>query len=374
MAYWRTLKLLLWKNFVLRKRQKIRLVVELVWPLVLFLILVWVKQAKQDELKTFYHNCHFESKAMPSAGVGTWVQSQICTYNNTCHEYPVQKDRNRNDTMGILAESLFVDLSGIAEDRGTDIFRLLLLNQDVEKLRTLSGKIDNVTAIVPAEGIVVEKLMLEPSALRDLVTSEGIPLSSSTVDAVMASRLNPLAFAKDPNDAIAAFSRDPRSTLCNATVLAHYLVFPDEATGQAVSDDSCTLTDDQLVVMATEFFVQLNTTAVIEQMSVMVALNSGGDTLNVAEWEYSLTTLVSVFKEVIELNSFAALMDTMTGSSNPLTDASLDNNTSQLVAHCCVEATRQSSQLYRMIQTLPPISSVASTTTTLSSTSMTIHL
>jgi hypothetical protein len=39
----RQLQLLLWKNFQLRKRKKFRLLIEIIWPLVLFLILVWVR-------------------------------------------------------------------------------------------------------------------------------------------------------------------------------------------------------------------------------------------------------------------------------------------------------------------------------------------
>lgn len=39
----RQLYLLLWKNFQLRKRRKIRFIIEILWPLTLFLILVWVR-------------------------------------------------------------------------------------------------------------------------------------------------------------------------------------------------------------------------------------------------------------------------------------------------------------------------------------------
>ncbi|KAI4590742.1 hypothetical protein MJG53_001791 [Ovis ammon polii x Ovis aries] len=43
MGFARQIKLLLWKNWTLRKRQKIRFVVELVWPLSLFLVLIWLR-------------------------------------------------------------------------------------------------------------------------------------------------------------------------------------------------------------------------------------------------------------------------------------------------------------------------------------------
>uniref|UniRef100_A0A8C4INI3 P-type phospholipid transporter n=1 Tax=Dicentrarchus labrax TaxID=13489 RepID=A0A8C4INI3_DICLA len=77
--------LLLWKNFTLRKRQKVRLVVEVVWPLFLFFILVWVRSTN----KPFYKGqCHYPNKAMPSAGVLPWLQGMMCNIDNPCLNYP----------------------------------------------------------------------------------------------------------------------------------------------------------------------------------------------------------------------------------------------------------------------------------------------
>uniref|UniRef100_A0A3Q3GSS5 P-type phospholipid transporter n=1 Tax=Labrus bergylta TaxID=56723 RepID=A0A3Q3GSS5_9LABR len=77
--------LLLWKNFTLRKRQKVRLVVEVIWPLFLFFILVWVRTTNNPIYKG---QCHYPNKAMPSAGVLPWLQGMICNINNPCLNYP----------------------------------------------------------------------------------------------------------------------------------------------------------------------------------------------------------------------------------------------------------------------------------------------
>ena len=80
-----------------------RLLVEIVWPLLLFLILFLVRLRG---LKKNHHECketvcwlcsvsylvwsyltgYFEEKAMPSAGFIPFVQNFICTFNNTCHQ------------------------------------------------------------------------------------------------------------------------------------------------------------------------------------------------------------------------------------------------------------------------------------------------
>ncbi|TNN85158.1 Retinal-specific ATP-binding cassette transporter [Liparis tanakae] len=77
--------LLLWKNFTLRKRQKVRLVVELIWPLFLFVILVLVRSTNKPIYK---RQCHYPNKAMPSAGVLPWLQGMTCNIKNPCLKYP----------------------------------------------------------------------------------------------------------------------------------------------------------------------------------------------------------------------------------------------------------------------------------------------
>ncbi|XP_012926503.1 retinal-specific ATP-binding cassette transporter [Heterocephalus glaber] len=85
MGFARQIQLLLWKNWTLRKRQKIRFVVELVWPLSLFLVLIWLRNANPLYSQ---HECHFPNKAMPSAGVLPWLQGIFCNMNNPCFQSP----------------------------------------------------------------------------------------------------------------------------------------------------------------------------------------------------------------------------------------------------------------------------------------------
>ncbi|XP_054283394.1 retinal-specific phospholipid-transporting ATPase ABCA4-like [Macrosteles quadrilineatus] len=83
MAFMLQLRMLMWKNFLLRKRQKFRLLVELVWPLFLFLILMWVRRRG---LRVNIQECHFTPKAMPSVGQLPFLQSFLCSFNNTCYK------------------------------------------------------------------------------------------------------------------------------------------------------------------------------------------------------------------------------------------------------------------------------------------------
>uniref|UniRef100_T1IIG4 ABC transporter domain-containing protein n=1 Tax=Strigamia maritima TaxID=126957 RepID=T1IIG4_STRMM len=87
MAFFKQLRLLCWKNFTLQRRQKKRLITEILWPLSLFLILMWVRTR---ELKLYFNECHYEQKAMPSAGSIPLLQTYLCSMNNTCHKQRIQ--------------------------------------------------------------------------------------------------------------------------------------------------------------------------------------------------------------------------------------------------------------------------------------------
>ncbi|XP_048833509.1 retinal-specific phospholipid-transporting ATPase ABCA4-like [Brienomyrus brachyistius] len=79
------IQLFLWKNWTLHNRQKIRLFVEIMWPAVLCLGLVWLRKA----IPLYqHHQCHFPNKAMPSAGIFPWIQGIFCNINNPCFWYP----------------------------------------------------------------------------------------------------------------------------------------------------------------------------------------------------------------------------------------------------------------------------------------------
>uniref|UniRef100_A0A8D0AR12 ABC transporter domain-containing protein n=1 Tax=Sander lucioperca TaxID=283035 RepID=A0A8D0AR12_SANLU len=63
---------------------QVRLVVEVIWPLFLFFILVWVRSTNEPLYKG---QCHYPNKAMPSAGVLPWLQGMICNIDNPCLNY-----------------------------------------------------------------------------------------------------------------------------------------------------------------------------------------------------------------------------------------------------------------------------------------------
>lgn len=101
MGFRTQLMLLLWKNFTYRRRQPVQLLVELLWPLFLFFILVAVRHSHPPLEQ---HECHFPNKPLPSAGTISWLQGLICNVNNSCFPKPTPGEEpgslsNFNDSL-----------------------------------------------------------------------------------------------------------------------------------------------------------------------------------------------------------------------------------------------------------------------------------
>uniref|UniRef100_A0A665V001 P-type phospholipid transporter n=1 Tax=Echeneis naucrates TaxID=173247 RepID=A0A665V001_ECHNA len=82
----------------LTKGYSIQLLIEIVWPLFIFFILISVRIHYPPYEQ---HECHFPNKAMPSAGTLPWVQGIICNANNPCFRNPTP-----GESPGVLKDFL----------------------------------------------------------------------------------------------------------------------------------------------------------------------------------------------------------------------------------------------------------------------------
>ncbi|XP_012989040.1 phospholipid-transporting ATPase ABCA1b isoform X2 [Esox lucius] len=92
--------------------KKLQLLIEIIWPLLIFFILISVRVSYPPYEQ---HECHFPNKAMPSAGTLPWIQGIICNANNPCfrHPTPAESPGVVGNFNGSIISRLFSDVKKI---------------------------------------------------------------------------------------------------------------------------------------------------------------------------------------------------------------------------------------------------------------------
>ncbi|KAJ3611609.1 hypothetical protein NHX12_021624 [Muraenolepis orangiensis] len=175
-------KLLLWKNWTIRKRQKGRFLMELMFPVMLFMGLVWLRGAHPPYRQ---HQCHFPNKAMPSAGVLPWIQGIFCNANNPCFQYPT-----RGESPGLVSNynnSILARFYSDAQDLLFSEPEFLQLGRLWRELTAMSGFMDTLRTHPELflEDILKDKEVLTSFLLRD------VPLTDSVVYQLVNAQIRP---------------------------------------------------------------------------------------------------------------------------------------------------------------------------------------
>ncbi|XP_031140894.1 phospholipid-transporting ATPase ABCA1-like isoform X1 [Sander lucioperca] len=226
--------LLLWKNFILRKRQKVRLVVEVIWPLFLFFILVWVRSTNEPLYKG---QCHYPNKAMPSAGVLPWLQGMICNIDNPCLNYstPGETPGQVNNFNNSIIAGMLIEL------------QTLLVNRSIlSKAQLLADDLDQWDSVLSQSNLGNAQPVILRSILRDNETfstylKENLSVPPSVVQSLMNAgiKLNPMMGISRPGNL--------KSILCEGTDLDEYIQFNSTAEKVAFQNVSCSRTLQQLI-------------------------------------------------------------------------------------------------------------------------------
>ncbi|XP_068775738.1 phospholipid-transporting ATPase ABCA7 isoform X2 [Struthio camelus] len=305
MAVGTQLGLLLWKNFTYRRRQRIQLAIELLWPLFLFFILISVRQSHPPFKQ---HECHFPNKALPSAGTLPWIQGIICNLNNPCFRYPTA-----GEAPGVVGNFDGAILSRLLEDarrvllraRGEQLPRSLA--QLLRALRRLRGSAALRRAL-PVRGYLRE----EESFSRFLRTNASLPpaLADQLLGAELSPRILSLVGARVPLKAV----------VCNASTLAGFLVAGDGAAAERLQRGLCALPGPTLRAVARAFLSQVDFPRLFAER-----LSAEAD--DVADALGALATILrgaeTLLQEVSSTTSFAELQQELRALAAPNGSTSL---------------------------------------------------
>ncbi|KAM6938002.1 phospholipid-transporting ATPase ABCA1 [Lycodopsis pacificus] len=287
MEFFRQLCLLLWKNITYRRRNKIQLIIELLWPLFFFVILISVRHSHPPYKQS---QCHFPNKALPSAGTLPWIQGIICNINNPCFHGPTPGEslgQVGNFDNSILSR-LFVDAQTVLSYSGNRRFSGF---QDLmESVRRL-GERPGAWPDIP----VGEYLRANETFSSFLLTNGN--LSSVTVDQLLKARLNFQV-------SVAGAQMQLKDLVCNASMLGQFLKVDDgEAAMNDLHSQLCNLPADVLQEAERLFLSQLDFSKFFTRDRLMA---NAGDLRVISQAVTSVSQELAVFiDDCSSLSSFA---------------------------------------------------------------------
>ncbi|CAI5799096.1 phospholipid-transporting ATPase ABCA7 [Podarcis lilfordi] len=285
------LALLLWKNFTYRRRQTLQLVIEVLWPLFLFFILISVRQSHPPFEQ---HECHFPNKALPSAGTLPWLQGIVCNINNPCF-----RNLTAGETPGLvdnfnrsIISRLFADVQKVVHrmnnSQAQSGFSRLL-----SALRQISGNVTSRT------DLQVKTYLKENETFSHFLRTDA-SLPPAAVEELLGSRLDPRVFS---------LAGTPLTQIvCNASVLSKFLVSEDAEAAKGLQQNLCALPDGTLRALERRFLSQVDWAKILaERMSAASA--------EVANTVDSLRTLLqgtsSLAEEISAATSFVEFREAL---------------------------------------------------------------
>ncbi|KAH7966489.1 hypothetical protein HPB49_016839 [Dermacentor silvarum] len=236
------LKLVLWKNIVLRLRQPVILALELLWPLTIFLLVLLLRKVVPPVSQ---ETCYYNARALPSAGGLPLLQSLICNVDNKClnkssyEEIPTYPGSRINE--------LVQDLSPLLQDESIlSVIKSLPVLADL--LRPLEALFqDETTQKLLGKGLPLTDVIGNKRHARSILLGH-TNMTPETVDALLESRINVPAVLH----VLASSLKQKSSHECNVDTLSSYIMLKDAGVLQAVAGSLCNMSKENQVNLMKE--------------------------------------------------------------------------------------------------------------------------
>ncbi|XP_027735766.1 retinal-specific ATP-binding cassette transporter isoform X3 [Empidonax traillii] len=317
MSFFRQVRLLLWKNWILRKRQKLRFLVELVWPLSLFFALVWLRKANPLYRQ---HECHFPNKAMPSAGTLPWLHGIFCNMNNPCFRSPTPGEgpgvvsnyknsilaRVYKDAQELLLEGPEIhDLGRIWEE-------LIIMTQFMETMRTNPERI-------AGRGIRIIDILKDGETLTSFLL-ENVGLSDFVVFQLINAQVRPEQFAYGvPNLTL-------KDIACSEVLLDRFIIFGSRRGLPSVRKAMCALSQESLQRVEDALYANVDFFKLFQLLPTVLDRNSPGADLR--SWGRVLSNVSHAVQKLASKQSVQDLLVAL----QPLLQAGRPGSLGQLVS------------------------------------------
>ncbi|XP_060722830.1 retinal-specific phospholipid-transporting ATPase ABCA4 isoform X1 [Tachysurus vachellii] len=290
------IRLLLWKNWTLRKRQKIRFLVEILWPVFLFAGLVWLRRANPLYQQ---HECHFPNKAMPSAGILPWIQGIFCNVNNPCFRYSTPGESPgivSNYNNSILArfyadaqELLFSD---------SEFQQLQRLWQEASDFSNFMDTLRKDPARATGRGLKIEDVLKDDETLTSFLLRDA-GLSDSVVHQLTNARVRVEQFVYGVPDLTL------QEIACSQVLLERFIIFPSHRGVHSVQNAMCALTPQKLQKIEDKLYANIDFFKLLRLLPMVLDNHSSGVDLHF--WGRVLSAVSEKLQQLLSRPSTRAL-------------------------------------------------------------------
>ncbi|KAM6920758.1 retinal-specific phospholipid-transporting ATPase ABCA4-like [Lycodopsis pacificus] len=261
------IRLLLWKNWTLRKRQKVRFLVEICWPVLLFICLVWLRKANPLYQQ---HECHFPNKAMPSSGILPWIQGIFCNVNNPCFRYPTRGESPgvvSNYNNSVLAR-FYVDAQELLLDE-MEVQQLGRLWHDVSSFSNFMDTLRNNPSMVSGRGLKINDILKDDEVLTAFFLRNA-SLSESIVYQLVNAEIRLEQFAFGIPDL------QLKDIACSQALLERFIIFPSRMGLHGVRNAMCALSQQRLQKIEDILYANLDFFKIFKLMPQVLYSSSEG--------------------------------------------------------------------------------------------------
>ncbi|XP_053268090.1 retinal-specific phospholipid-transporting ATPase ABCA4 [Pleuronectes platessa] len=293
-------RLLLWKNWTIRRRQRVRFFMEIMWPVMLFMGLVWLRRVNPLYRQ---HECHFPNKAMPSAGVLPWIQGIFCNANNPCFQYPT-----RGESPGLVSNynnSILARFYSDAQELLVSDPQFLKLGRLWRELNTMSNFMDTLRSHpeqISGRGVRVELILKDDETLTAFLLRD-IPLTESVVYQLVNAQIRPEQFASGVPDL------HLKDIACNLNLLERFLIFPSHRGLTAVRNAMCILTPQRLQIIEDKFYGNVDFFKLFRLLPLVLDNHSEG--IDIHFWMGVISAVSDKLHELFQRSSTRELFQVM---------------------------------------------------------------
>ncbi|KAM9719976.1 retinal-specific phospholipid-transporting ATPase ABCA4-like isoform 2-T2 [Menidia menidia] len=316
------IRLLLWKNWTLRKRQKVRFLVEIFWPVLLFIGLVWLRKANPLYQQ---HECHFPNKAMPSTGILPWIQGIFCNANNPCfrHQTPGESPGVVSNYNSSVLARFYVDAQELLLNEA-DVRQFGQLWNEMTSFSNFMETLRSNPSAVSGRGMRIGDTLKDDEVLTAFLLRD-VGLSESVVYQLVNAQIRLEQFAFGIPDL------QLKDIACSQALLDRFIIFPSRIGLHGVRNAMCALSQQRLQRIEDVLYANLDFFKIFKLMPQVLDSRSQGIDLHF--WGLVLKATSEKIQVLIERESSQELLKAVSSlfqSGGPSTFSQLMSSVSSL--------------------------------------------